>query len=110
MQKSCVQLLKETYSSECTSDCNGKWLECGLDLLQSNDTHYQVSATRYFKVLILVAENIEMCSYMLRQTREKHLFYRISVQFSKPSPIQNLHQFAWMGVEDAEVVLLNYFH
>jgi hypothetical protein len=29
--------LKETYSSECTSDCNGKWLECGLNLLQSND-------------------------------------------------------------------------
>ena len=37
MQKSCVQLLKEAYSSECTSDCNGKWLECGLNLLQSND-------------------------------------------------------------------------
>ena len=30
MRKSCVQLLKEAYSGECVSDCNGKSLECGL--------------------------------------------------------------------------------
>ena len=50
-----------------------------------------------------------MCSYMVRQTREKHLFYRLSVQFSTPSPIPATGTFAWMGVEDAEVVLLNDF-
>ena len=37
MRKSRVQLLKEAYSGECVSDCNGKWLECGLMLLRRNE-------------------------------------------------------------------------
>ena len=37
MQKSRVDLLKEAYSGECAVHCNGKWLECGLGLLQRNE-------------------------------------------------------------------------
>jgi hypothetical protein len=105
--KKAVSSLKEAYSSECTSDCNGKWLECRLNLLQSNDIPLSsfcnvifrglnLGRRKYQNVFIYGPENTGK-TFILSPLRS------IFNTFTNPATV------AWMGVEDAEVVLLNDF-
>ena len=109
MRKSRVQHLKEAYSVECTSDCNGKWLECGLMLLQRNEIPLLRFCNAMLKALSLGRgkyQNVYIYgpansgkSFMVSPLKS------IFKTFTNPAT----GTFAWMGVEEAEVVLMNDF-
>ena len=99
MRKSRVQLLKEAYSGECVIDCNGKWLECGLMLLQRNEIPLSHFSNAMLKALSLghgKYQNVYIYgpansgkSFLVSPLRSVFKTFTNSVTGT----------FAWMGVE-----------
>ena len=109
MRKSRVQLFKEAYSGECVSDCNGKWLECGLMLLERNEIPLSRFCNTMLKALSLGRGKYQNV-YIYGPANSGKSFLvsplkSVFKTFTNPAT----GTFAWMGVEDAEVVLLNDF-
>lgn len=108
-QKSRLQLLSEAYDSECASECQGRWMECGLTLLRHNeiplssycDVIYkalQLGRGKYRNVYIFGPANTGK-TFMISPLK---VIYNA---FNNPAT----GTFAWVGAEEAEVVLLNDF-
>jgi hypothetical protein len=109
MQKSRVQLLKEAYSGECAVDCGGKWLECGLNLLERNEIRSSSFCNAIYKALDLGRGKYRNV-YVYGPSNSGKTFILKPLRlifnaFTNPAT----GTFAWSGVEDAEVVLLNDF-
>ena len=50
-QKTRMQLLHESYSAECVSNCEGKWLEAAVNLLNRNEISVSVFAQAVLTLL-----------------------------------------------------------
>lgn len=107
MQKCRVQLSNEAYSVECASDCDGKWMECALTFLQRNDIPLSrfyneilnaLSLGKYRNIFIYGPANIGNAFIIL----PLRLIFKTFTNSATGT-------FAWMGVVNAEVALLNDF-
>lgn len=102
-----IQLLNAAYHSNCVEGCNGKWLECALTILRDNN----ISLRQYCSVIYKALEfgrgkyrNVYIYgpantgkTFMLSPLK------KVFNTFSNPAT----GTFAWVGVQNAEVVLLN---
>lgn len=105
--KSRLEILEEKLLEECTSGCNGMWLECSLQTLERNN----ISAERFAKavktllkygrgkfrnIIITGAANCGK-TFLLQPLTD---IFRAFV-----NPAQN--SFAWTGAEKSEIIFLN---
>ena len=109
-QKSRLQLLQEMKDANCVAGCNGQWLQAAYTLLQKNEIAVSVFSKAVFT--------------LLEQGRGKYrnLFIYGAANCGKTfmlSPLKEIFNtfcnpatgtFAWVGAEEAEIILLNYFH
>ena len=109
IQKSRVRLLQEAYSGQCAVDCNGKWLECGLELLARHEIELSCFCSAIYKALSLGRGKYRNVYVYGPSNSGKSFIFKplrsIFNTFTNPAT----GTFAWLGVEDAEVVLLNDF-
>ena len=108
-RKSRLDILMEAYDSACVSECKGDWLRCALDVLRRNEIPL-----------------INFCNSVytaLEQGRGKYrnIYVYGPANTGKTfliSPLKVIYQafinpatgtFAWVGAENAEVVILNDF-
>ena len=91
------------------SDCNGKWLECGLMLLQRNEIPLSRFCNAMLKALSLGRGKYQNVYIYGPANSGKSFLVSPLKSFFKTFTNPATGTFAWMGVEDAEVVLLNDF-
>ena len=108
-KKTRVELLHDVIQGECTDRCEGKWLPVALEVLRSNG--------------ILVSAFNNAVYTVLKDGRGKYqnLFVHGPANSGKTfilSPLKSIYHtfcnpatgsFAWMGVEEAEIIFLNDF-
>ena len=95
--------------SECVTECNGQWLQAAYNLLQSNETP--------------VRDFVQAIYVLLEKGRGKNrnLYIHGPANCGKTfilSPLKLIYKtfsnpatgtFAWVGAEDAEIIMLNDF-
>ncbi|KAM7449672.1 hypothetical protein ABFA07_002349 [Porites harrisoni] len=108
-QKTRMQLLHESYSAECVSNCEGKWLEAAVNLLNRNEISVSVFAQA---VLTLLEKG---------RGKYRNLFIHGVANCGKSfvlAPLKSMYgtfcnpatgTFAWVGAEEAEIIMLNDF-
>ena len=104
-----MDVLKEAYNKECMEGCGGMWLQCATEVLNNNHIHPFVFAAALrdlltkgrgkFRNLMIVGPANCGKTFML-------------------SPLQNMYntfsnpandKYAWLGVENCEIIFLNDF-
>ena len=89
---------------------NGNWLECGFSLLERNEIQLLCFSNAIYKALSLSCGKYQNV-YVYGQANSSKTFILKPLQsiynaFTNPAA----GTFAWLGVGNAEVVLLNDFH
>ena len=108
-KKSRIELLNEHLKKKCKEECNGSWLRAANEILESNDicrsefvsAMYEALSKRggnYRNVYIYGPANCGK-TFLVKPLKE------IYECFVNPAS----GNFAWLGIESAEVVLLNDF-
>ena len=104
-----TQLLHESYSAKCVANCEGKWLEAAVNLLNRNEISLSVFAQA---VLTLLEKG---------RGKYRNLFIHGVANCGKSfvlAPLKSIYgtfcnpatgTFAWVGAEEAEIILLNDF-
>ena len=108
-QKTRIELLQESTSSPCVEYCHGQWMSAATEMLELNGI-----ATERFSSAIYNALKRGRGKY-----RNVYLFGPANCgKTFLVSPLKQIFEcfvnpasgsFAWIGIEDAEVVLLNDF-
>ena len=108
-QKNRIELLEESASSPCVEDCHGQWMSAATQILGSNGI-----PTERFSSAVYNALKRGRGKY-----RNVYLFGPANCgKTFLVSPLKQIFEcfvnpasgsFAWIGIEDAEVVLLNDF-
>lgn len=108
-KKSRVQLLKEHFTKPCVDGCHGAWLRAAKEILQSNDIPREVFCSAVYDALDK------------GRGKYRNVFIYGPANCGKTfliSPVKTIYEcfvnpasgsFAWIGIESAEVVLLNDF-
>ena len=108
-QKTRIELLQEMKERECITECNGQWLQAAYNLLQRNE--------------IPVRDFVQTIYVLLEKGRGKYrnLYIHGPANCGKTfilSPLKLIYKtfsnpatgtFAWVGAEDAEIIMLNDF-
>lgn len=104
-----LDLLYEAAAVECDVECGGRWLTCARELLEKNDIHpaafaqavkdlLQRGRSKHRNITVYGVSNCGKTFILKPLTK----IYRC---FQNPSK----DRFAWVGVDEAEVILLNDF-
>ena len=109
-QKSRLQLLQEMKDTNCVAGCNGQWLQTAYTLLQKNEIAVNVFSKAVFTLLEqgrgnyrnLFIYGAANCGKTFMLSLLKEIFNT----FCNPAT----STFAGVGAEEAEIILLNYFH
>ena len=109
LQKTRTELLMDSYTSQCVADCNEQWLECALDVIKRNELGLSTFCNAVYNALEAGRgkyRNVYICgpantgkTFLLSPLK---MIYR---SFVNPAT----GTFAWVGAEQAEVVILNDF-
>ena len=109
LQKTRIELLQESYHSQCVNDCNGKWLECALDVLKRNEIGLTSFCNTVYTALLHGRgkyRNVYICGPA--NTGKTFLISPLKIIYqSFVNPATGT--FAWVGAEEAEVIILNDF-
>ena len=108
-KKSRIQILKEMKKDNCADECEGKWIQAATDLLQRNEIDVQVFCKAVYSLLqccrgkyrnILIHDPANCGkTFILTPLKE------ICSTFCNPAT----GTFAWVGAEEAEIIVLNDF-
>lgn len=108
-KKTRLQLLHETKEGECCDGCEGRWFQAAVEVLCNND----ISVVAFCKAVHTALRN--------GRGKYQNIFIHGPANSGKTfilSPLKSIYRtfcnpatgtFAWMGVEEAEVILLNDF-
>ena len=108
--KSRMSLIRQSESeAQCVDGCNSRWEECALQVLKQNNVHPCVFASavrdllekgrRKFRNLMIVSS--ANCGKIFLFSPLPRIF----ATFANPATTS----YAWLGVEEAEIILLNNF-
>ena len=109
LQKTRIQLLEEAYTLSCSDECKGQWLHCALDVLNRNEICTQSFCNSVYKALLE------------GRGKYKNVYISGPANTGKTflvSPLKTIYRsfvnpatgtFAWVGAEEAEVIILNDF-
>lgn len=108
-KKTRLELLNEAYAGECASECRERWLQCAIKLIESNGI-----ALSHFCGSIHTALQLGRAKY-------QNIYVHGPANAGKTfilSPLKCIYQafcnpatgtFAWVGAEQAEIIMLNDF-
>ena len=108
-KKTRVELLNEAYNGECASECNERWLQCAISLIENNGI-----LLKHFCDSIYTALHLGRAKY-------RNIFIHGPANAGKTfilSPLKCIYRafcnpatgtFAWVGAEQAEIIMLNDF-
>lgn len=108
-QKNRIELLHDAYQTDCIDNCNGKWMQCALDILQRNE----IPLTSFCNAVYNALEH--------GRGKYRNIYISGPANTGKSfiiSPLKVIYRaflnpatgtFAWIGAENAEVVILNDF-
>ncbi|KAK3753753.1 hypothetical protein QZH41_005244 [Actinostola sp. cb2023] len=109
LRKSRIQLLEEQLNDPCAEGCNKSWQECALQLLDRNG----IEASTYFNAMYQALK--------LGRGKYRNIYIYGPANSGKTfmlAPLKSIYiafvnpatgSFAWVGAEQAEVILLNDF-
>ena len=107
--KSCIEILRQAYDSTCVEECKGQWIHSALTLLAKNEIPLDSFCAAIYDAL----ENGR------GKYRNIHIYGPANTgKTFMISPLKKLYnafsnpatgKFAWVGAENAEIVLLNDF-
>ena len=107
--KSRFEVIVETVDKDCVPQCGGEWLVCAKQVLRNNKIHPFVFADALRNLLVKGRgkyRNIFICGPAnCGKTFLLEPLLKIFHTFSNPAT----KTYAWLGVEDAEIILLNDF-
>jgi hypothetical protein len=104
-----VGVLRE-YNGLCIADCGGKWLECALGLLSQNEISLSTFCAAVYNALHLGrAKYRNIYIHGPANTGKTFILTPLKLIF-KCFTNPTTGSFAWLGVEEAEVIVLNDFH
>ena len=104
-----MNILAEAKSGECIEGCGGVWFDCAMEVLRNNNIHPVVFAValrellqngrgKFRNIMLVGPANCGKTSLL----RPLQSLYKT---FSNPSN----DKYAWLGVENSEVIFLNDF-
>ena len=108
-KKTRVELLNEAYNGECASECNERWLQCAISLIENNGI-----LLKHFCDSVYTALHLGRAKY-------RNIFIHGPANAGKTfilSPLKCIYRafcnpatgtFAWVGAEKAEIIMLNDF-
>ena len=108
-KKTRVELLNEPYNAECAGECNERWLKCAISLIENNGI-----MLKYFCDSVYAALHLGRAKY-------RKIFIHGPANTGKTfilSPLKSICRlfcnpvtgtFAWVGAEQAEIIMLNDF-
>jgi hypothetical protein len=109
LQKTRVDVLREAYNGLCVADCSGKWLECALGLLSQNEISLSTFCAAVYNALHLGrAKYRNIYIHGPANTGKTFILTQLKLIF-KCFTNPATGSFAWLGVEEAEVIVLNDF-
>ena len=104
-----MELIQKNVQGSCIDGCNGQWLACAQEVLQNNQVHpiifaaamrdLLIKGTGKFRNIMIVGPVNGAETFLLSRLQ---LIYKT---FSNPTN----NKYAWLGLEKAEVIFLNYF-
>lgn len=104
-----IGILQEYLQEECIDDCNGKWLVMAKEIIQANDINLEHFAEAIYSALRLGRrKNNNIYVFGPANCGKSFLFKPLSDiynTFTNPAT----GTYAWVGIEEAEVVFLNDF-
>ena len=104
-----IELLQQAYTSSCVVGCEGQWLSCALEVLARNEISIQSFCSSVYKALQEGRgkyQNVYICGPA--NTGKTFLVSPLkSIYRSFVNPATGT--FAWVGAEEAEVIILNDF-
>ena len=108
--KSRMSLIRQSKSeAQCVDGCNGKWEECALQVLKQNNVHPYVFASAVRDLLEKGRGKFRNLMIVGPANCGKTFLFspltRIFAKFANPATTS----YAWLGVEDAGIILLNDF-
>lgn len=107
--KTRLQLLQEAYNSKCVDDCGGKWLSMALQIISSNEISISSFCGAIYQALVKGrAKYNNIYLFGLANTGKTFILTPLkSVYKAFCNPATGT--FAWVGVSEAEVIILNDF-
>ena len=108
-KKSRIQILEEMKEGNCADECEGKWIQAATDLLQRNEIDVQVFCKAVYSLL--------QCG----RGKYRNIFIHGPANCGKTfilTPLKEIYStfcnpatgtFAWVGAEEAEIIVLNDF-
>ncbi|XP_057309731.1 uncharacterized protein LOC130647782 isoform X1 [Hydractinia symbiolongicarpus] len=105
-----TDIICEAAAADCVDFCDGRWLQCALEVLRFNGLHLIVFSEALRDLLvngrekhrnIFITEPADCAKTFLLDPLQK-----IFRTFSNPSD----NKYSWLGVEKAKVIFLNDFH
>ena len=108
-QKSRVEILREAFESNCVAGCEGKWCLAAVKLLESHGIMVSTFSTALYKAVDK------------GRGKYQNVFIHGPANTGKTfilSPLKSIYRafcnpatgsFAWMGVDEAEIIFLNDF-
>ena len=109
-KKTRIELLHGNYTGECVAECNGEWMGAAVHLLTRNEISVSVFAQAVFTLL------------EKGRGKYRNIFIHGVANCGKSvmlSPLKAIYgtfcnlatgTFAWVGEEEAEIIMLNDFH
>ena len=108
-KKSRIEILEEIKEGNCADECEGKWIQAATDLLQRNEIDLHVFCKAVYSLL--------QCG----RGKYRNIFIHGPANCGKTfilSPLKEIYStfcnpatgtFAWVGAEEAEIIVLNDF-
>jgi len=108
-RKTRIELLMEAYESPCSKNCGGKWMHCALDVLKRNE----ITLVSFCNAVYNALQN--------GRGKYRNIYIAGPANTGKTfliSPLKVIYNafvnpatgtFAWVGAEEAEIVILNDF-
>lgn len=110
MKKSRQQLLDEAYKSDCVTGCHGNWLKMALQLLATNELSTSSFCGAIYQALLKGRSKYNnIYVFGPANTGKTFILAPLKMIYKAFCNPASAGTFAWVGVSDCEVIVLNDF-
>ena len=104
-----MQLVRETYSSECVAGCDLQWINCALEVLKNNNIHPVVFGSVIKDLLMKGRGKFRNVMLVGCANSGKSFLLNPLCALFKTFVNPAIDKYAWVGAEEHEVIYLNEF-
>jgi len=108
-KKSRMDILQEALESDCIQDCNGQWKTYAVETLQNNHIHVQYFANKIKNALVEGRGKMRNILVVGPANCGKTFILKPLTKIYNAFVNPATGSFAWLGIENGEVIMLNDF-